>query len=224
MNPSAVKGFADDYAFLISGLIDLYETTANPKWLKWSKELQEKQNSLFYDEEDGGFFSAASSTGFLIELAKESYADAMPSVNSVSISNLSRLSQFLDDKSYSSKARDTAQAFAKVMKERPTQMPMLIDSLSYVLGDHTQIIIAGASEDSEPLLKIVNGFLIPNRVLMYADSSASQKYLEKYLPFVNFAKPMDGKTTVFVCENYTCQMPVTNRLDLERQITAIIAD
>ncbi|MDO8644678.1 MAG: thioredoxin domain-containing protein, partial [bacterium] len=93
-NHAAIPAFASDYAFLIHGLIELYQSDFNPDWLQWAKELQETQDKLFWDSKDGGYFFSEESAQDLIVRTKETHDGATPSGNSVSLLNLLRLNAF----------------------------------------------------------------------------------------------------------------------------------
>lgn len=76
---SSIRAFADDYAFVITALLDLYEATFEPKWLQWATELQGKMDTLFWDESKGGYFSAEKDDPFHVMRQKEDYDGAEPS-------------------------------------------------------------------------------------------------------------------------------------------------
>ncbi|MCX6957742.1 MAG: thioredoxin domain-containing protein [Verrucomicrobiae bacterium] len=90
---STEQGFAEDYAFLIQGLLDLHEATADAACLTWAEELQKKMNELFWDQEQGGYFSSAAGDPHLLVRMKEDYDGAEPAANSVAASNLLRFSR-----------------------------------------------------------------------------------------------------------------------------------
>src|SRR5260370_3726444 len=90
----SVDGFLDDYTDLISGLLDLYQAGFDVHWLKWAVSLQEKQDQLFGDAKDGGYFDAGTSDPSLLSRTRESYDGAEPSPNSTAAINLLRFAQF----------------------------------------------------------------------------------------------------------------------------------
>ncbi|RAL68481.1 hypothetical protein DID88_007209 [Monilinia fructigena] len=114
------EGFADDYAFLIEGLIDLYEVTFDEKWLQWADELQQSQIELFYDTQNtGAFFSTTTSASNVILRLKDGMDASEPSTNGTSSSNLYRLSSILNDESYAKKAKETVKSFESEMLQYP---------------------------------------------------------------------------------------------------------
>ncbi len=117
--PGDTEGFTDDYAFLISGLIDLYESTFDDMWLKWADELQGTQIRLFHDNEAGGFFATAENSEHVILRLKDGMDNAEPSANGVSATNLFRLSTLLEDEEYEKIARGTLAAFEAEIMQYP---------------------------------------------------------------------------------------------------------
>ncbi|KAL5325269.1 hypothetical protein ACEPPN_006394 [Leptodophora sp. 'Broadleaf-Isolate-01'] len=138
------EGFADDYAFLIEGLIDLYEATFDEKWLQWADELQQTQISLFYDSDStSGFFSTPASAPHIILRLKDGMDTSEPSTNGTSASNLYRLSSLLNDASYAEKAKTTIAGFESETLQYPwlfaSFMPSVVASQLGVRG----VVVAG---------------------------------------------------------------------------------
>ena len=103
---STIPGFAEDYAFLIQGLLDLYEAIWEVDWLKWALELQERQDELFRDERGGGYFGSAAGDPLVAVRMKEDYDGAEPSANSISALNLLRFARMLHDEAFEVRARE----------------------------------------------------------------------------------------------------------------------
>lgn len=219
--PSNVQAFTEDYAFLIQGLIDLYEATGEPNWLDWANTLQETQNSLFYDNENSGFFEFGESEDIVFDLPKNGFDGAMPSSNSVSAKNLARLGQFFDNESYSDMARSTADSFVPTMKKSPIAMPALLDASLYILRKPIQIVIASTGDNRE-MESVASSFLLPNRLLLHADSGPSQEYLGQRLSFIKSVKPIEGVTTAYVCEDFVCQLPARSPEALRSQLEELV--
>jgi uncharacterized protein YyaL (SSP411 family) len=122
-------GFADDYAFLISGLIDLYEATFNDSYLQWADELQKTQIEQFWDSQYLGFFSTPENQADLIMRLKDGMDNAEPGTNGVSARNLDRLGALLEDEDYSKKARETASAFEAEIMQHPFLFSSMMDTV-----------------------------------------------------------------------------------------------
>ena len=127
--PGVVPGFADDYAYLISGLIDLYEATFNDEYLQWSDDLQKTQIKLFWDAEHYGFFSTPENQPDLIMRLKDGMDNAEPGTNGVSARNLDHLGALLEDNEYVKKARDTASAFEAEIMQHSFLFPSMMDAV-----------------------------------------------------------------------------------------------
>ncbi len=207
---SAVKGFCDDYAFLIGALLDLYEADFDVAWLQWALELQARQDALFGDPQ-GGYFSVAEGDPTILLRMKEDYDGAEPSPNSVTALNLQRLAQFTGQADFRERALKTLAVFADQMTKSPTAVPQFLCALDASLSKPKQIVIAGSSADpaTRALLREVHAHFLPQKVLLLADGGAGQHWLGERLEFLRTVAPIDGKAAAYVCENFVCQLPVT---------------
>ncbi len=208
----SVDGFLDDYTDLISGLLDLYQAGFDVQWLKWAVSLQEKQDQLFGDAKDGGYFDAGTSDPSLLSRTRESYDGAEPSPNSTAAMNLLRLAQFTDRTEWRDKAQKTLSAFAARLQSTPEAVPALASALDFRLAQTKQILIAGdpASRDTRELLRQVNSRFLPNKILLLADGGTGQLQLARWLPFVAGAHRTKDRATAYVCENYVCKLPTAD--------------
>ncbi|MEY2506910.1 MAG: hypothetical protein QOH01_1239 [Verrucomicrobiota bacterium] len=208
---SAVEGFADDYAFLIQGLLDLYEASFEIAWLRWAIELQETQDRLFFDNERGGYFSGAGNDPSILLRLKEDNDSAEPAASSVSALNLLRLSQIRNEPRFYERAEKTIDAFAAQIGHFASAMPQMLVALDLSLSEPRQIIIAGERDaaDTRALVSEVHRHFVANKVLLLADGGDGQRYLEEKLEALRGMKPIGGKAAAYVCENFTCKAPVT---------------
>ena len=209
---SDIEGFADDYAFVIQGLLDLYEASFDVEWLKFAVELQETQNRLFFDEKNGGYFSTSGKDESVFLRMKDDNDGAEPAASSVAALNLLRLAQFRDDKQMAERARKTVGAFATTLSHFPSAMPQMLVALDYSLSKPSQIVIAGKKNapETKALLKEVNRHFLPKTILVLADGAEGQKYLGEKNDAIRAMSPLEGKSAVYVCENFTCKAPVTD--------------
>jgi uncharacterized protein YyaL (SSP411 family) len=209
---SAIAGFADDYAALIQGLLDLYEADFDVAWLQWALELQKKQDALFGDPAHGGYFSVAEGDPSILLRMKEDHDGAEPSPNSVAAMNLLRLAQLTDDRSLHERAVKTIGAFADQLARMPSTLPQLLCALDASLAKPRQIVIAGkpAAADTRALLREVHAKYLPNKLVLLADSGAGQAWLGQKLEFLRTVGPIEGKAAAFVCENFVCQLPTND--------------
>ena len=201
-------GFAEDYACLIAGLLDLYEADFDTAWLKWAVELQAKMDALFGDDA-GGYFSTSGEDKSVLIRMKEDYDGAEPSPNSIAAMNLLRLAQITADDKLGDRARKTLTAFSPQMTRLPTAVPQMLCALDASLAKPRQIVIAGKRDaaDTQALLREVRARFIPNKIVLLADGAEGQAWLSERLEFLKTAQPHDGKAQAFVCENFVCQLP-----------------
>ncbi|MEY2497079.1 MAG: hypothetical protein QOD12_635, partial [Verrucomicrobiota bacterium] len=209
---SEVEGFADDYAFVIQALLDLYETSFDLSWLQFAIELQETQDRLFFDETRGGYFSGTGQDASILLRMKEDNDSAEPAASSVAALNLLRLAQFRADERWRERAEKTINAFSPQIGHFPSALPQMLVALDYSLGKPRQIVVAGKRDAAETcaLLAEVHRHFIPNKTLILADGGPGQKFLEEKLESLRSMKPQGSKPAVYICENFTCQAPVTD--------------
>ena len=209
---AAIEGYADDYAFLIHGLLDLYEASFDVEHLNWAITLQNKQDSLFLDHRQGGYFSTTGKDITILMRIKEDYDGAEPSANSVTLQNLLRLGLMTDQPEYRKQAERIITEFSLKLERAPHAMPRMISAFDFYLAKPRQIIIAGkpGAVDTRNLLRTLHERYIPNKTVTLADGAAGQHSLEKHCKFISSIHPIDGKATSYVCENRVCKLPVTD--------------
>ncbi|MEY2511713.1 MAG: uncharacterized protein QOE26_2476 [Verrucomicrobiota bacterium] len=217
---SAVEGFADDYAFFIQGLLDLYEASFDVGWLRFAIELQAIQDQLFFDEARGGYFSGAGNDPSILLRLKEDNDSAEPAASSVAALNLLRLAQIRNDGDLFARAEKTIEAFAPQIGHYASAMPQMLVALDLTLSEPRQIVIAGPRDASGTLAlaREVHRHFVPNKVLLLADGADGQRYLEEKMEALREMKPVGGKAAAYVCENFTCQAPVTDPNGLSKLI------
>ena len=134
------NGYLDDYAFLVRGLLGLYQATDEEPWLAEAKSLTDIMNSLFWDDKNGGFYFTLANQKHLVVRTKNPYDSALPSGNAVAVNNLLTLVQIVGEKSYLDKAEKTLQNFASMMAQSPGAfMHMLFATNRYLSTDWTQL-------------------------------------------------------------------------------------
>lgn len=218
---SDVKGFAEDYAYMIQGLLDLYEADFDIGHLQWAFELQVRMNQLFSDPEHGGYFSVTKDAPNILLRMKEDYDGAEPSPNSIAARNLLRLAQIKNAPEFDALARQTLGAFADQLSRAPTTLPQMLVALDASLAKPRQIVIAGPRDDAgtRALLREVHRHFIPNKILLLADGATGQQWLGERLEFLKGVAPIEGKSAAFVCEDFVCQLPTTDAAKLRELLT-----
>src|SRR6266542_2757619 len=215
---SDIEGFADDYAFVIQGLLDFYEASFDVDWLKFAVELQETQDRSFFDEKNGGYFSTSGKDQSVFLRMKDDNDGAEPAASSVAALNLLRLSQFRDDKTMAERARKTIDAFATTLSHFPSAMPQMLVALDYWLSKPRQIVIAGKKDapETKALLSEVHRHFLPKTILVLADGAEGQKFLGEKNEAIRAMSLVEGKPAAYVCENFTCKAPVTEAEQLAK--------
>ena len=206
----------DDYSFLIQGLLDLYQADHNLSRLQQAIKFADKQIAQFTDEK-GGFYDTAESAGLLARL-KEAYDGAEPSGNSVSALNFLRLAALSGNQEWAVLAEKIISSFADSLDRYPPAMPLMLSAMDLQAAKPRQIVIAGTKGEAgtEALLREVHSRYMPNTVLLLADGAENQQFLEKTLAFLQTAKQIDGKATAYVCEDFSCKMPVNSAEELAK--------
>jgi uncharacterized protein YyaL (SSP411 family) len=208
---SAIEAFADDYAFLVQGIVDLYEASFDIEWLKFAMELQEVQDRLFFDEKNGGYFSTSGKDKSVVLRMKDDNDSAEPAASSVAALNLLRLAQFRDDKELEERGRKTIEAFRATLSRFPSAMPQMLVALDFSVSKPRQIVIAGKIDmpETKALLAEVHRHFLPNKILVLADGAEGQKYLGEKNEALRAMSMVSGKAAAYVCKNFTCKAPVT---------------
>ena len=209
---AAIPAFVDDYAFLIQGLLDLYETDFDLQWIDWAIRLQEKQDELFWDTKTGGYFSTSGKDPSILLQMREDYDGAEPSPNSIALGNLMRLAQIAGREKWHERAEEILKVFGRRLEKAPDTLPQMTAALDYALSKPKQIVIAGApgAADTQAMLRLVHERFLPHHILLLADGGAGQKRLGQWLPFVEPMSRKDGRATAYICENFVCQLPTAD--------------
>jgi uncharacterized protein YyaL (SSP411 family) len=202
----------EDYAFLVQGLLDLYEVSFDPRWLSLASRLQGTQDRLFWDVKDGAYFSTRADTAHLLARMKEDYDGAEPAANSVSALNLLRLWQLTAVDTWRLRADATFRALSGRVARSGTAVPQLMAALEFNQSTPKQIVIAGdpGAPDTQALLRAVHQRFIPNKVLALVDGGPGQGTLTALAPQFAEMTRRGGHATIYVCEHYACHLPTTD--------------
>ncbi|MEE8424754.1 MAG: thioredoxin domain-containing protein, partial [Elusimicrobiota bacterium] len=211
----AVEGLADDYAFLIQGLLDLYEASFDPDRLDWALALAERLQTDFYDKGKGGYFMTAegSSPNLLVRLIQDS-DNVEPAASSVAALALLRLAQLTHREDLRKAAEATLRRFGKQMKDQPRSLPQMLAAVDFATAKPRQIIIAGGLEEpaTREMLRMVHARFMPTKVLMVLPPGKTKDRLAARAPYLRGMVPIGGKPTAYICVNFACELP-TNDLE-----------
>ncbi len=219
----SIPAFAIDYAALIHGLIELHQTTLDLQWLRWAIDLQAELDTHHWDTQHGGYFSAHTQHAHSIMRIKEDYDGAEPSPNSLAAQNLAKLATLNGDERYASQGRQILNLFHQGLTSSPTAVPVMAAALDFADRGKQQIVLAGdaASPDFQALLRVVHSCYLPYAVILHADGGEAQKLHSQHNEALAAMTPKNGQPTAYVCQNYTCQAPVTEPEALSKLLQPI---
>ena len=215
----ATNGFAEDYAFLIQGLLDLYEADFDVRWLQWAGELQTQMDALFADPA-GGYFSTEEGANDILFRMKEHHDGAEPSANSVAAMNLVRMGSIFDKKEFKQAAERVLGAFHAALERMPAALPQMLAALDLTVTEPTQIVVAGERElfETAELLRVIRKRYLPNKFVLLADGREGQNWLAQHIEAIRLMGPVQGRAAAYVCQNFACELPVTKA----EQLTGIL--
>ena len=212
------KAFAIDYACLIHGLLDLYQAAFDVKWLQWAVALQSEMDALFLDTENGGYYSVHTDMPNSVLRIKEDYDGAEPSPNSLAAANLVRLSALLAQDAWKEQAAKIFALFGSTLQSSPSSVPAMAMAFDLHHRGKRQIVLAGnaSTPEFQALANHVRRRFLPTATLLHADGGAGQAWLGQHNEAIAEMKPINGHPAAYVCQNFTCQAPVTTVEELEK--------
>lgn len=212
-NEAAIEGNLDDYAFLIHGFLELYESSFKPKYLKTALSLNNTLMDHFWDEKNGGFYFTPDFGEEILVRKKEIYDSAIPSGNSIQMLNLLRLSKITEDEALKKTTIQLEKAFSEQISKTPYGYTQFMVALDFKFGPYYEVVIAGNKEakDTEIILNSIRGHFIPNKTLVLRTSSDDHEMIEM-IPSLEFKKMENNKATAYICSEGTCKYP-TNDLN-----------
>lgn len=220
---AAIPGYIEDYAFFIHGLIDLYEAGFDPDYLGQAKQLCSEMIRLFWDPANGGFYLTGSDAEALILRPMEIYDGAVPAGNSVAALDLIRLGRLMMEKEFEQKADLLLKAFSNEVSQSPSSYSQLLIALDFTLGPSKEIVIAGdiQAEGTADALRSLYQTFTPNKVVVFRPDKkdeAKAKKMISLVPFLKERRAIDGKTTLYICENYACKTPLTDPQRIKEEL------
>ena len=216
---SKQPAYLDDHAEMAAALLDLYETTFDPRRLEAADQLAGKMVADFWDDERGGFFYTSDRHKDLLVRTKPYYDGAVPSGNSTAAMVLLRLAKLLDKADHAERADATLASAREAASAQPRAYLGLLCAADFQLRPTREIVVAGRPNDHQTreLLDLIHGRFIPNRVLAFVGPDApGADAARDRIPLLRGKEMIGGKTTVYVCENSVCGQPVTEGTELEK--------
>lgn len=207
-----ITGFLDDYAFLIWGLLELYEATFDAKHLRHAIDLADRMLRHFWDKTNGGFFQTADYSETTLIRNKEIHDGAYPSGNSVAALNLIRLARITGETMFEEKAEQIMNAFSVEVSKTPNAHAQLMSALDFALGPSSEIVIVGdpQKEDTAKMLQTLRSKFLPRKVVLFRSSVEESPEITGIGKFTKDLKGKEGKATAFVCRDHVCKTPTTD--------------
>ena len=209
---AAIRAHLDDFAFLIWGLIELYQATFAAEWLGEALCLMQEALDHHWDEARGGFHITADDGEALIVRQKEFYDGAVPSGNSAALYDLVRLARMAERPEWEERAQELVDVAAGQLQQQPSGFTALFMGVDFALGPAQEVVIAGdpAAEDTQAMLQKLHAAYAPRTVVLLRQTDQDEPLLTRYAPFTSAHQALDGQAAAYVCEQYQCEAPTTD--------------
>ena len=208
---AAIDAHADDYAFIIAGLIELYEATFKIKYLKKAIELNEIFIKHFYDNKNRGFYFTSDEGEELIAKTKEVYDGAIPSSNSIALLNLLKLARITANQNYENLASEISRTFSEEVTKNPMAYTQFLSALDFAFGPAYEVVIVEGNDEehTKEILDVINKNFIPNKVAVFIPVNNPEE-IQRLAAYTKSYTTIENKTTVYVCKNYQCNLPTND--------------
>lgn len=212
-----INGYLEDYANLIDGLLELYQTTFAVQWFTAARDLCDYALEHFAAE-DGGFFDTSDEHEALIVRPRNVQDNATPSGNAMMAKQLLRLAAYTGDARYDQAAEGTLRLLTEALRQFPQAFGESLNAADMLVAGHQEVAIVGAQADdtTEALLHVVTESYRPNVITALSETNVDG---ETSIPLLNYRMMRGGVPTVYVCRNFACAMPVTTPDEMRRLLS-----
>jgi len=211
---SAIEGNLDDYAYLIWGLLELYQATFQAEYLKAALKLNQTLTKHFWDNEEGGYYFTPDHAPQILVRQKEAYDTALPSGNSVQQMNLERLYLLTGENNFRETSESLEKYFSPTMKQTPAAFTMFLSAIMFQTSPSFEVTILGEKDslDTQGMLKALQKEYLPQVVLVL--KSSSDDLIKELIPSLENKTMVGNQATAYVCGDGTCQAPVNTPEEL----------
>jgi uncharacterized protein YyaL (SSP411 family) len=195
----------EGYAFMLCGVIELYEATLEPEYLEFAIALAETMLAKFFDKENGGFWQSLAARDLILRV-KENYDGAEPSGNSVATLALLKLGAMTGRRKFTEAAEKTLRLFAMRLQQMPQAVPYMLSALDFSLQEPRRAVVAGEPDSARELLRAIHSVYQPNKVVL-----GNQGLVEE------FARTLPAKdgAVVYLCSGNACQAPTRDAAEVK---------
>ena len=215
-----LKGYLEDYAFLIDGLLALHEATLELRWIQEARSLADAMIDLFWNEAEQAFYDTGHDHEELIIRPRDVFDNATPSGGAMAADVLLRLTILSGKQEYTRRATATLRSMRTVMAQAPLGFGQWLCALDFYLSTPKEIAIAGPWDHAgtQALLDQVYGRYLPNKVVTGYDPSQPEAVDE--IPLLEDKDMINGQPAAYVCQNFACLLPATEPEALAKQLAA----
>jgi len=217
----SIPGYLDDYTFYCWGLLELYEATFDTQYLSLALGLTKTMMKNFWDSDQGGLYLTSQNAEKLLVRSKVTYDGPYPAGNSVALLNLLKLARITGDQNLDRQATDLIQAFSGTIQKSPQGATFFVSAVHFAFGPTYEVVIVGDSKqnDTRDMVEAVRKPYVPNKVVLLKMIGDEDRELVRLAPFTKLHSAMDGKATVYVCEQQACRLPTTDQSILKNILT-----
>jgi uncharacterized protein YyaL (SSP411 family) len=214
-----VDAYAEDYTYLIFGLLELFQADGDPAWLEWALTLQNTLDDHFWDAEEGGWFSTTGRDPSVLLRLKEDYDGAEPAASSVGVMNLLTLAHLTGSPEMAERVEKVFRMFGPRAAGSGRTVPMLLSALSLHSAGMAQVVVVGdlGAPETNALMEAVRLRYLPNAVVVPV-APAQQHAFALALPWIEELTLRGGRATAYVCQDFTCDVPTTSPAEFAAQL------
>jgi len=222
---ASIPAFLDDYVFMTTAMLELYDATFDLAYLERALKLQRQTHELFWDTQRGGFYFTAADNEELLVRQKEVYDGAIPSGNSMAADNLIRIARLTGNSECLQRADQIFAAFSSEANQLPSAHSQLMSALQRDVGPSLEVVIAGtpSADDTTALIATVREMYLPQAAVLLAPPGEAGAAIRKLAPFAEAYEPVEGKAAAYVCRDFTCQLPTTDPAKLAELLEEVIS-
>lgn len=208
---AAIEGQLDDYAFFLKGLLTLYQSTQQPKWLRSADGLAGQMVSKFQDATDGTFYmTLGSEDDYLISRPKDFQDGALPAGSSVAAYTLLEAGALMQNSQLEQAGRRLVEATAGHAESSGTSFSYLLQAVDFALGPVKEVVLsADRLSDVKPFLDVMRSEFLP-RTVVVVRTQGDDEFVQEFLPYAVLQSPIDHLPTAYICKDHVCQLPTTD--------------